>query len=155
MLQIAVFFLAFGNLLCGFAKTPVQLYIFRAISGMGGGGINGIAMVIVSDIVPLKDRGKYQGFISAACSTGSAIVSWIGHHPSLSNTAERIGTFPWRWSVFCRSVAMGLLVSRISNHNNTSQRITPSASLTLASGLPPYSASSALSWTTSSSPSSP
>jgi MFS family permease len=80
MLQIAVFFLAFGNLLCGFAKTPVQLYIFRAISGMGGGGINGIAMVIVSDIVPLKDRGKYQGFISAACSTGSAIVSRNGHH---------------------------------------------------------------------------
>jgi MFS family permease len=81
MLQIAVFFLAFGNLLCGFAKTPVQLYIFRAISGMGGGGINGIAMVIVSDIVPLKDRGKYQGFISAACSTGSAIVSRNGHEP--------------------------------------------------------------------------
>jgi hypothetical protein len=42
-----VFLLAFGDLLCGFAKTPVQLYIFRAIAGMGGGGVNGIAMVIV------------------------------------------------------------------------------------------------------------
>lgn len=83
-----MFLLAFGNLLCGFAKTPIQLYVFRAIAGMGGGGINGMAMVIVSnfvlhessadgqvsDIVPLKDRGKYQGFISAACSLGSAIV---------------------------------------------------------------------------------
>lgn len=48
MLQIAMALLCFGNLLCGFAKTPVQLYVFRAIAGMGGGGINGMAMVIVS-----------------------------------------------------------------------------------------------------------
>jgi MFS family permease len=48
MLQLALLFLGFGNLLCGFAKTPVQLYCFRAISGLGGGGINGIAMTVVS-----------------------------------------------------------------------------------------------------------
>ena len=49
MLKITVFLLGFGHLLCGFAKTPVELYIFRAISGMGRGGVNGIASVIVSD----------------------------------------------------------------------------------------------------------
>jgi MFS family permease len=48
MLHIALFLLGMGNLLCGFAKTPVQLYVFRAISGLGGGGVNGIAMTIVS-----------------------------------------------------------------------------------------------------------
>jgi MFS family permease len=48
MLQLALLFLGFGNLLCGFAKTPIQLYCFRAISGLGGGGINGIAMTVVS-----------------------------------------------------------------------------------------------------------
>ena len=48
MLQLALLFLGFGNLLCGFAKTPIQLYVFRAISGLGGGGINGIAMTVVS-----------------------------------------------------------------------------------------------------------
>jgi MFS family permease len=89
MLQAALLMLSLGNLLCGFAQTPVQLYIFRAISGMGGGGVNGIAMVIVSarpcsiwiilttqvsDIVSMQDRGKYQGFISAATSFGSAVV---------------------------------------------------------------------------------
>lgn len=57
MLQIAMFLLAFGNLLCGFAKTPVQLYVFRAIAGMGGGGINGMAMVIVSPLSGLADIG--------------------------------------------------------------------------------------------------
>jgi MFS family permease len=48
MLQVALAFLGFGNLLCGFAKTPVQLYAFRAIAGLGGGGVNGIAMTVVS-----------------------------------------------------------------------------------------------------------
>ena len=48
VLQVAVGILILGNLLCSFAQTPVQLYIFRAISGGGGGGVNGIAMCIVS-----------------------------------------------------------------------------------------------------------
>lgn len=34
--------------MCGFARTPIQLYVFRAISGLGGGGVNGIAMTVVS-----------------------------------------------------------------------------------------------------------
>ena len=54
MLAVATGFLAFGNLLAGFAKTPVELYIFRAIGGMGGQGINSIAMVIVSRAVPTR-----------------------------------------------------------------------------------------------------
>ncbi len=48
MFQVALLFLGLGNLMCGFAKTPIQLYIFRAISGLGGGGVNGIAITIVS-----------------------------------------------------------------------------------------------------------
>jgi MFS family permease len=48
MLHIALLLLGGGNLLCGFAKTPIQLYVFRAISGLGGGGVNGIAMTVVS-----------------------------------------------------------------------------------------------------------
>jgi len=53
--------LAIGDLLCGFAKTGAQLYAFRAISGLANGGIMAIAMMIVSDIVTLEERGKYQG----------------------------------------------------------------------------------------------
>jgi MFS family permease len=50
MLHIALLFLGGGNLMCGFAKTPIQLYVFRAISGLGGGGVNGIAMTVVSTL---------------------------------------------------------------------------------------------------------
>lgn len=51
--------LAIGDLLCGFAKTGPQLYAFRGMSGMANGGIMALSMIIVSDIVTLKDRGKF------------------------------------------------------------------------------------------------
>ena len=38
-----------------------MLFAFRAIAGIGGGGINSLCMIIVSDIVTIQDRGKYQG----------------------------------------------------------------------------------------------
>lgn len=47
-LQAAVLLLVIGDLLCSFAQTPVQLYAFRGIAGIGGGGVTNIAMVIVS-----------------------------------------------------------------------------------------------------------
>jgi MFS family permease len=50
--------LAFGDLLCSFAKTGPQLYAFRGIAGIGSGGIGALAMIIVSDLVTLEDRGK-------------------------------------------------------------------------------------------------
>ena len=55
----AVGLLALGDLLCGFAKTGPQLYAFRGISGMATAGITALAMMIVSDIVTLENRGKY------------------------------------------------------------------------------------------------
>lgn len=48
VLQAAIMLLTLGNILCSVAQTPIQLYAFRAVSGIGGGGITNIAMVIVS-----------------------------------------------------------------------------------------------------------
>ncbi|KAF8707799.1 MFS general substrate transporter, partial [Rhizoctonia solani] len=68
-----------GNLLSGFAQTPVWLFIARAISGIGGGA---------SDVVSLKERGKYQGFLGAAVALGSGIGPLIG---------GALSTAGWRW----------------------------------------------------------
>jgi MFS family permease len=46
-LQAALFLLSLGDILCSVAQTPIQLYAFRAIAGIGGGGVTNIAMVIV------------------------------------------------------------------------------------------------------------
>ncbi len=95
-LQAAVALLAAGDLLCSFAQTPVQLYAFRALSGVGGGGVTNLAMVIVSDIVPLRERGKYQGFVSAACSLGNAVGPFVGG--GIASAGH------WRW--LFRAIAM-------------------------------------------------
>jgi Na+/melibiose symporter-like transporter len=67
MLLLCLFLMGVGDLACGFAKTPVQLYVFRSISGVGGGGINSLVMIIVSDITSLQNRGYYQGELSYTC----------------------------------------------------------------------------------------
>jgi MFS family permease len=53
--------IALGDVLSGFAKTKEELFVFRAVAGVGGGGINSIVMIIVSDVTTLENRGKYQG----------------------------------------------------------------------------------------------
>jgi Na+/melibiose symporter-like transporter len=61
LLLISLCLMALGDLGCGFAQTGVQLFVLRAIAGIGGGGINSLVMIIVSDITTLQNRGKYQG----------------------------------------------------------------------------------------------
>ncbi|KAL7423545.1 hypothetical protein Q5752_001125 [Cryptotrichosporon argae] len=101
MLQVATCLLVVGNVACSFAQTPAQLYGFRAVSGAGGGGINNMAMTIVSDIVPLKDRGKYQGLISAATAVGNAVGPFVGG--GLASAGQ------WRW-LFRVTAILGAIV---------------------------------------------
>jgi Na+/melibiose symporter-like transporter len=61
LLLISLMLMALGDLGCGFAQSAVQLFVLRAIAGIGGGGINSLVMIIVSDITTLQNRGKYQG----------------------------------------------------------------------------------------------
>ena len=62
MIAISIFTL--GNLLCGFAKNFEQLIAFRVVAGLGGGGINVLVLIIMSDIVSLKERGKVSPSIA-------------------------------------------------------------------------------------------
>jgi Na+/melibiose symporter-like transporter len=61
LLLMSLILMALGDLGCGFAKTDIQLFVLRAVAGIGGGGINSLVMIIVSDITTLQNRGKYQG----------------------------------------------------------------------------------------------
>jgi hypothetical protein len=71
LLLASLALLGIGDLLCGFAKNAVQLFAFRAIAGIGGGGVNSIVMIIISDITTLKNRGKYQGLYRVAPGSGT------------------------------------------------------------------------------------
>ena len=58
LLVIAIGVFTVGNLLCGFSRNMAQLIAFRAIAGLGGGGIGVLVLIIISDISTLRTRGK-------------------------------------------------------------------------------------------------
>ncbi|KDE05201.1 hypothetical protein MVLG_04440 [Microbotryum lychnidis-dioicae p1A1 Lamole] len=60
-LQGCILVFTIGSVACGVAQTMKQLIFFRALAGVGGGGLITLVFIIVSEIVSLKDRGKYQG----------------------------------------------------------------------------------------------
>lgn len=73
----AVALLAFADLMCGLSRNVTMFYIFRGVAGIGGGGIVNLSMIIVSDVVTLEERGKYQGIISSMVGVGSATGPFI------------------------------------------------------------------------------
>ncbi|KAK7420234.1 hypothetical protein QQX98_002889 [Neonectria punicea] len=88
-----------GGILSGFARSPIWLYTCRAISGVGGGGISSSVAIIVSDLVSLRSRGKYQGFISLAIGIGAAAGPFVA--ASLIQTRAD----GWRWVFWVPSIA--------------------------------------------------
>jgi MFS family permease len=107
ILLSSVFCIALGNLLCGFAQSAHWLYLSRALSGIGGGGISSLVSIIVSDLLSLKDRGKYQGMISLAIGAGGMTGPFMA--ASLTDYNEG-----WRWVFWIpaclSSFCLGLLV---------------------------------------------
>ncbi|KAI0087077.1 major facilitator superfamily domain-containing protein [Irpex rosettiformis] len=79
----------FGCLLAGFSQSIISLIIFRGIAGAGGGGIVSIMQIIISDVVSLRDRGKYIGIIGGVISVGYALGPLIG-----GILAQKV---TWRW----------------------------------------------------------
>jgi MFS family permease len=86
---LVIFFL--GSLASSLSQTAAQLIAFRAITGVGGGGLMTIAQAIVSDVVPLRERGKYQGILGSVVAVANGIGPVIGG--ALSSTGED----GWRW----------------------------------------------------------
>ncbi|KDN62544.1 putative major facilitator superfamily transporter [Colletotrichum sublineola] len=120
LLMICLVLMAVGDILCGFAKTKEQLFAFRAIAGIGGGGINSIVMIIVSDITTLENRGKYQGtsptpsfFLVVLCGVLGAVLALAnGVGPFIGGAVVQQST--WRWvfwmvPIICAPAAITIL----------------------------------------------
>lgn len=73
ILMACLALLCVANMLCGFAQTGPQFYVFRAFAGIGAGGTQLLAMVITSDVVTLKQRGKFQGILGAFVGLGNGM----------------------------------------------------------------------------------
>ena len=74
----AVALLALADLMCGLSRNAAMFYVFRGVAGIGGGGITNLGTIILSDVVTLEQRGKYQGIIGSMIGLGSVIGPFIG-----------------------------------------------------------------------------
>ncbi|PKY02514.1 MFS multidrug transporter [Aspergillus campestris IBT 28561] len=79
-----------GCLCCGLAQDIYQLIAARVFQGIGGGGMTTVVSILMSDIVPLRDRGVWQGVINIIFATGSGVGAPLG-----GILADFVG---WRWA---------------------------------------------------------
>ncbi|KAB8076181.1 major facilitator superfamily domain-containing protein [Aspergillus leporis] len=84
-----------GCLFCGLAQNIHQLIAARVFQGVGGGGMTTVVSILLSDIVPLRDRGVWQGIINIIYATGSGIGAPFG-----GILADYIG---WRWAFIAQA----------------------------------------------------
>ncbi|MCS7477196.1 MDR family MFS transporter [Umezawaea endophytica] len=99
-LASVVLFMA-GSFLCGWTDTMTGLILFRAVQGLGAGGLMVTASAVIADVVPLRERGKYQGAMGAMFGVATVAGPLLG--------GLFVDHLSWRWAFYV-NVPLGLVV---------------------------------------------
>jgi EmrB/QacA subfamily drug resistance transporter len=90
--QAAVVFFVVGSALCGIAQSMAMLVGARALQGLGGGAITVTATALIGEIIPLRDRGRYQGALGAVFGVTTVIGPLLGGYFT--------DHLSWRWAFY-------------------------------------------------------
>jgi len=98
LLEIALVMFVSASALCGAARDITELIVLRAVQGAAAGGLMALAMAVVGDLVPPRERGRYQGYIAAAFAAATVVGPLVG-----GLLVDHAG---WRW-VFYVNLPIG------------------------------------------------
>jgi EmrB/QacA subfamily drug resistance transporter len=138
LFAISIFII--GSMLCGTATSMYELAGYRALQGIGAGGLMSLAFTIVGDVVPPRERAKYQAYFMSVWATASVLGPVLGGFFAGQDTI--LGVAGWRW-IFYINVPIGLaalaVVSRFLNlpHVRRDHRIDYVGAMLLSVGVIP------------------
>jgi EmrB/QacA subfamily drug resistance transporter len=99
--QVAIVFFVIGSVLCGLSQSMAMLVGARALQGIGGGAITVTASALIGEVVPLRERGRYQGILGAVFGVTTVVGPLLGGYFTDYLT--------WRWA-FWVNVPVSVLV---------------------------------------------
>jgi EmrB/QacA subfamily drug resistance transporter len=100
LFQAAIVIFLVGSALCGLSQNMAELILFRSLQGLGGGGLIVLVQAIIADIVPPRERGRYQGLFGAVFGLSSVASPLLG--------GFFVDNLSWRW-IFYINLPIGAL----------------------------------------------
>lgn len=132
LLRFAIVTFVVGSLLVGVSQDMTQLIVFRAVQGLGAGGLIALPFTIVSDVLAPRDRARYQGLFGAVFGVASIAGPLLGGY---------FADYDWRW-IFFLNLPLGILalfvtdrVLRLVPHQRRDHPVDYLGALVIAAGV--------------------
>src|SRR5471030_968206 len=89
VLQVAIVVFLIGSALCGLSQNMAELIGFRTLQGLGAGGLMVVTFAVIGDVIPPRERGKYQGYFGAVFGVSTVVGPLLG--------GFFVDNLSWRW----------------------------------------------------------